>query len=90
MARAAGVTLLERLSLESIGPEGITARGEDGAVVELPCDTAALSLGVRPRRKVVEELSGLCEEVYCIGDCSTRQGNIASAVRDGFFAAMNV
>ena len=90
MARAAGVTLLERLSLESIGPEGITARGEDGAVVELPCETAALSLGVRPRRKVVEELSGLCEEVYCIGDCSTRQGNIASAVRDGFFAAMNV
>ena len=90
MAREAGVTLLERLSLESIGPEGITARGEDGAVVELPCDTAALSLGVRPRRKVVEELSGLCEEVYCIGDCSTRQGNIASAVRDGFFAAMNV
>ena len=38
----------------------------------------------------LEELSGICPETWVAGDCNTRQGNITSAVREGFYAAMNV
>ena len=90
LANEAGVRFLERHRLESISDAGLTVRDAEGKEVFLPCDTVALSLGVRPRSKVVEELEGICEEVYCVGDCNTRQGNITSAVREGFYAAMNV
>ena len=66
--------------------------GEDknGDITEIACDTVALSLGVRPRKDALEALEGVCEEMYAVGDCALRQGNITTAVRDGFYAAMNV
>ena len=90
LAFTEGVKFLEKHRLESISPEGVTVRDGEDKQVFLPCDTVALSLGVRPRSKTAEELAGLCEEVYCVGDCNNRQGNITSAVREGFYAAMNV
>ena len=90
LASEAGVRFLEKHALASISADGIIALDESGAEVALACDTVALSLGVRPRTKVLEELEGLCEETYVVGDCNNRQGNITSAVREGFYAAMNV
>ena len=90
LALSEGVTFLERYALEAVTENGLTAKDADGIIHELPCDTVALSLGVRPRSAVVEELSGICDETYVVGDCNTRQGNITSAVREGFYAAMNV
>ena len=90
LATEAGVRFLEKHALASISADGIIALDESGAEVALACDTVALSLGVRPRTKVLEELEGLCEETYVVGDCNNRQGNITSAVREGFYAAMNV
>ena len=90
MAEAEGVKFLGEFRLKSIGPAGITGEDRDGSVRELACDTVALSLGVRPRRDVMEALDGVCGEMYFVGDCALRQGNITSAVRDGFYAAMNV
>ena len=29
-------------------------------------------------------------DVFFVGDCAVRAGNITTAVRDGFFAAVNV
>lgn len=90
LAEAAGVTFRGEFRLKSIGPAGILGEDKDGTVVELACDTVALSLGVRPRRDVMEALAGVCEEMYFVGDCALRAGNITTAVRDGFYAAMNV
>jgi len=90
LALAEGVTFLEQYALDSVTENGLLAKDSAGDLHELPCDTVALSLGVRSRSAVVEELSGICEETYVIGDCNTRQGNITSAVREGFYAAMNI
>ena len=90
LAASEGVTFLEKYALDSVTENGLLARDSEGALHELPCDTVALSLGVRPRSDVVDALCGICDETYVIGDCNTRQGNITSAVREGFFAAMNV
>ena len=90
LALTEGVKFLEKHRLASVSPEGVTARDEADQEVFLPCDTVALSLGVRPRTAAVEALQDVCETVVCVGDCNNRQGNITSAVREAFYAAMNV
>ena len=90
LAEAEGVTLRGGLRLKAVTPAGVVAEDAEGALCELPCDTVALSLGVRPRRDVMEALADVCGEMYFAGDCVQRQGNLTSAVRDGFYAAMNV
>ena len=90
LAEAAGVQFRGEFRLKAITPGGIVGEDKDGAVSEIPCDTVALSLGVRPRKDAMETLAGVCEEMYFVGDCALRAGNITGAVRDGFYAAMNV
>jgi len=90
LAEETGVKFLDQHRLETVSDAGLTARNADGKEVFLPCDTVALSLGVRPRTDILEALEGVCDEVYCVGDCNNRQGNITSAVREGFYAAMNI
>lgn len=90
LALSEGVKFLEQYALVSVTEKGLVAKDSSGVLHELACDTVALSLGVRPRSAVVEELSGICDETYFVGDCNTRQGNITSAVREGFYAAMNI
>ncbi len=90
LAMAAGVQFKEEFRLKAITPTSLIGEEKDGEITEIPCDTVALSLGVRPRKDVAEALEGVCEEMYFVGDCALRQGNITTAVRDGFYAAMNV
>ena len=90
LALEAGVRFKEEFRLKAITPSSLIGEEKDGTVTELPCDTVALSLGVRPRKDVTEALEGVCGEMYFVGDCALRQGNITTAVRDGFYAAMNV
>jgi 2,4-dienoyl-CoA reductase-like NADH-dependent reductase (Old Yellow Enzyme family)/thioredoxin reductase len=90
LALKEGVVFKEEFRLKAITLTSLIGEEKDGTTVELPCDTVALSLGVRPRKDVLEALEGVCEEMYFVGDCALRQGNITTAVRDGFYAAMNV
>ena len=90
LAQQEGVVFKEEFRLKAITPGGLVGEEKDGTTVELPCDTVALSLGVRPRKDVLAALEGVCEEMYIVGDCALKQGNITTAVRDGFYAAMNV
>ncbi len=90
LAAKHGARFIEGLKLTEIRPEGVLAEGEDGSEVMLFCDTVALSLGVRPRTEMLERFAGICDEAYFIGDCANRRGNITSAVREGFYAAMNI
>ena len=90
LAEDAGVRLVGGFCLKAVTPEGVTGEETGGGVRSFACDTVALSLGVRPRRDVMDALADVCPEMYFAGDCAARQGNITSAVRDGFYAAMNV
>ena len=63
--------------------------GENGEEI-IPCDTVVLSMGVRPRTDVAMQFAGTAKDVVFCGDCAVRAGNITSAVRDGFFAAVNI
>ena len=63
------------------------AAGND---VSLACDTVVLSMGVRPRSELAHSFDGTATDAFICGDCAVRAGNITSAVRDGFFAAMNI
>ena len=90
LALEAGVSLQGGLRLSEIRPDSVIAVDAGGAEHEIFCDSVVLSLGVRPRSDVVERFRCLCDETYVVGDCCRRAGNITSAVREGFFAAMNI
>ena len=78
------------LRAEEITEGAVRARRADGTEVLLPCSSVVLSMGVVPRSGTVRELEDCCDEVCVIGDCHNRAGNITSAVREGFYAAMNL
>jgi 2,4-dienoyl-CoA reductase-like NADH-dependent reductase (Old Yellow Enzyme family)/thioredoxin reductase len=90
MALSRGVRIMDRTSLAAMTAEGAVVTDAGGKETVLPCDTLALSLGVRRRTELAERFEKMCDRVYFAGDCANRQGNITTAVRDGFFAAMNL
>jgi NADPH-dependent 2,4-dienoyl-CoA reductase/sulfur reductase-like enzyme len=90
MSEAAGVLVMTGLTAKEITPGGVVASTREGAEINLPCDTVVLSMGVRPVTALMETLKGIDAQVLGIGDCTVRAGNITSAVRDGFYAAMNI
>lgn len=90
MAAEAGAKLLGGLRLISIGKDAIYAEDKNGEKTSIPCDGVVLSLGVRPRANMIAEFSGICDETYIVGDINNRAGNITSAVREGFYAAVNI
>lgn len=89
MSAQAGVQVLERTKLSRIEEDHVVCIDESGKEVKLPCDTVVLSLGMRSRKTEAEELEGVVKETYRVGDCSS-VGNITSAVREAFYAAMNI
>ena len=90
MSDAAGVKVITGLKAEEITKDAVIAEAQDGRTVTLPCDSVVLSMGVRPRAGLVKEFEGCADDVYVIGDCAQKAGNILTAVRDGFYAAMNI
>jgi 2,4-dienoyl-CoA reductase-like NADH-dependent reductase (Old Yellow Enzyme family)/thioredoxin reductase len=90
MSAAVGVLVMTGLTATEIRPDCVVTTTREGVTVSLPCDTVVLSMGVRPVTALSEALRGIDAEVIGIGDCTVRAGNITSAVRDGFYAAMNI
>jgi 2,4-dienoyl-CoA reductase-like NADH-dependent reductase (Old Yellow Enzyme family)/thioredoxin reductase len=90
MSSKAGVKVLTGLKAKEITPRSVIAEDEAGGLVTLPCDSIVLSMGVKPRESLVRQFEGCAEALYVIGDCASRAGNITSAVREGFYAAMNI
>lgn len=89
MASQAGVLLREKVKLVEVTDDGVVIEKEDGTTETLLCDTVVLSLGVKPNCQDVEELTGLVADTTIVGDC-TKPGNITSAVREAFYAALNI
>ena len=91
MAAQLGIDVLEQRRLTEVRPDGVLCVNADGAEEFLPCDTVVLSLGLRGRRALAESFRGIVRDrdLYIVGDCN-KVGNITSAVREAFFAAMNI
>ena len=84
-----GGTLLDRQKLIEVADGGIVLESQEtGERALLACDTVVLALGVRPR--CFDDLLGICEKTYVIGDCHTKNGNITTAVRQAFDVAMRI
>jgi 2,4-dienoyl-CoA reductase-like NADH-dependent reductase (Old Yellow Enzyme family)/thioredoxin reductase len=90
MAEDAGVKVQTGLKAREIRSDAVIAENNTGEAVTLPCDSVVLSMGVRPLDSLAKSFEGCAEQVQIIGDCAVRAGNITSAVRDGFYAAMNI
>ncbi len=90
LAKEAGVKTRTGLKAVEVTEQGITAEDEKGIRYILPCDTVVLSVGVRPRTDVMNEFRDCAKDVYFVGDCAVRAGNLTTAVRDAFYAAINI
>ena len=90
MSQQAGVKVMTGLRCSEITENSVVAVDSNGSVLTLECDSVVLSMGVRPRKETVSEFDGTAYDVFYVGDCAARAGNITSAVRDGFYAAMNI
>ncbi|SHI07983.1 2,4-dienoyl-CoA reductase [Sporobacter termitidis DSM 10068] len=90
MSDEAGVKVITGLRAKEITKDAVVAEDMDGGRVTLPCDSVVLSMGVRPREDLIREFDGCADDVMVVGDCAAQAGNITSAVRDGFYAAMNI
>jgi 2,4-dienoyl-CoA reductase-like NADH-dependent reductase (Old Yellow Enzyme family)/thioredoxin reductase len=84
------VALKGEMRLTEVTETGAKVKDKDGRELIIACDTVVLSVGVRPRYDVVNELQGAAPDVYVIGDCRRERSNIFHAVTDGFNAATNI
>ena len=85
----AGVEYVENASLAEVTPEGAVVAFKDGTTQLLPCDTVILSVGLEKPEAAVDAMRTVCPETYVIGDCK-KPRVINDAVREAFFAAMNI
>jgi 2,4-dienoyl-CoA reductase-like NADH-dependent reductase (Old Yellow Enzyme family)/NADPH-dependent 2,4-dienoyl-CoA reductase/sulfur reductase-like enzyme len=93
MAAEAGVQVLEQRRLLAVTESGIVVAADNGAEQELVCDTVLLSVGVKPKALSVaglEQFQALAAQTFLVGDCNGKAGNITKAVREAFYAAMNI
>lgn len=91
MAAELGIEVLEQRRLSEVRTDGVACVNAEGAEEFLSCDTVVLSLGLRGRRALAESFRGIVADrnLHIVGDCN-KVGNIMSAVREAFFAAMDI
>ena len=86
------VTEIKPGSLRLEKTDGTAGDGSDD-VISVPADTVVLAAGVRPRKEVVdavrEAFAGTGVPVIAVGD-ARKSGRIASAVREGYEAAVTL
>lgn len=58
----------------------------DGAEISVPADSVVLSMGVAPRKGMLEKFEAAFDRVITIGDAA-QAGRIHTAIRDGFLKA---
>lgn len=78
-------TYLDKRAIEITG-RGVICVGTDGKECLVEGDTVILSAGVNPRTEMVEELIGLTDEFYTIGDC-VKPGQVTQAITQGYYVA---
>ena len=84
-----GVKFLTRVKLEEIKDSGAVVADDQWRRYDIPADTIVLSLGLKPRRDIVQKFRSMPLDVYVIGDC-VKSGSIKEAIHDGFNVAVEI
>ncbi len=84
-----GIKTCYECKVKKITPKGVEITGKDGKTHLLEADTVITSFGLAPDTKVIEELAGVVQDTYVIGDCN-RVANIAAANTDAFNIAVEL
>ena len=71
---------------KKITPEGMLISNENNQEEFLPCDTVVCAAGVRTNYREVEELTGLVDETYILGD-SKKPRKVTQAISEAYYAA---
>lgn len=82
LLREKGVRVLTETRVNAFTPEGVEVILPNGKQYGLPCDLAAVAVGLRADSDLVRKLSLLAEEVHVIGDCAA-PGRIREATEAG-------
>jgi len=87
---AAGVKQRTSAEVIAVKSDGVHIQLEDGSIEVVPADTVIIAFGMRPNTAVVEEIKAKYHiKTRVAGDCD-KVGRIGTAIRDGFFAAMDL
>lgn len=72
-----------------INAEGVTYTDASGAAQTIPCDSAVMAAGMRPRQADAMALYDPAYRLYTIGDCD-KAANVQKAVRAAFATAISI
>ena len=84
-----GVAIRTRVKLEEIFDDGAVIIDKDWNREKIDADSVILSLGFKPRTKMVETLKGVAPEAYAIGDCMN-PGKLMDAIHGAFNVAVEI
>ena len=74
---------------KEISAAGVTIEDKDSKLETLPADSVVVAVGMRALDAKVEELRGVSEEFYVIGDAK-KPRKLLQAMTDGLFAARDI
>jgi len=87
---AAGIKQRTSAELVAINDEGVHIKLADGSIEIIPADTVVTALGMCPNTAIALEIKAKHHiKTRVAGDCD-EIGRIGTAIRDGFFAAMDL
>jgi len=84
-----GVEFLTRVKLEAVTDTGAIVADDRWRRFEIAADTVILSLGLKPRKDIVQQFYGLIADVYVVGDC-VKSGSVKEAIHGGFNVAVEI
>lgn len=86
----AGVKQMASTKITSIEADGVHAEKSDGVKMVIPADTVITALGMKPDNELAEIIYAKHhDKTQIAGDCN-EVGRVGTAIREGFFAAMNL
>ena len=87
---AAGVKQRVGATVTSVQDDGVHVRMADGKTDVIPADTVVTAFGMRPNRTLAEQIQQKHHiKTRIVGD-SDQIGKVGTAIRGGFFAAMDL
>jgi 2,4-dienoyl-CoA reductase-like NADH-dependent reductase (Old Yellow Enzyme family)/thioredoxin reductase len=83
-----GVDLRTSTTAKEITDDGVVVDYE-GKQELVKADTVVLALGTQPNNELFEQLKGIVDELYTVGDCAEAR-KLANAVEEGFKTALKL
>lgn len=79
----------DETTVTEVTPKGVSARKKDGTDVFFEADNVIFAVGLRAQPQLYLDLQDAAETVVAIGDCVKPRRSM-EAIREGYFAAMNL